>query len=159
MRGSVVVWCAGEIIGALTDIMAEQEPPRGMRRLGGMFSAPLRKLSFLPQRVGAIARDTRPASWRGRLDQADNSATQIMRSPGAAHNLLLAEQAFGNFTITMSLQPRIEGADRQNEALATLARSVSGGVPRRRPSIADQKAMCRLQANIKISVEKQLDSK
>src|SRR5882724_9601628 len=40
MRGSVVVWRAGEIIGALTDIMAEQSLQGGCRRLGGMFSAP-----------------------------------------------------------------------------------------------------------------------
>ena len=39
----------------------------------------------------------------------------------------------------MSLQPGIEGADRQNEALATLARKCERGVPRRRPSIADKK--------------------
>ena len=82
-----------------------------------------------------------------------------MRSPGAAHNLLLAEQAFGNFTITMSLQPRIEGADRQNEAPATLARKRQWGSTETAAFDRRQKAMCRLQANIKISVEKQLDSK
>jgi len=82
-----------------------------------------------------------------------------MRSPGAAHNLLLAEQAFGNFTITMSLQPGIEGADRQNEALATLTRKCERGSTETTAFDRRQKAMCRLQANIKISVEKQLDSK
>ena len=47
------------------------------------------------------------------LDQADNSAAKIMALPGAAPNPLLAEQAFGNFTIAMSLQPCIEGSHRQ----------------------------------------------
>jgi hypothetical protein len=76
-----------------------------------------------------------------------------MRSPGAAHNLLLAEQAFGNFTITMSLQPRIEGADRQNEALATLARKRERRSGQTTAFDRRQKAMCRPQTNIKIGVE------
>src|SRR6266436_6522586 len=50
LRGSVVVWCPGEIAGASADTMAEGSLQGGCRRLGGTFSAPLRKLSFLPQR-------------------------------------------------------------------------------------------------------------
>src|SRR5882762_9104606 len=48
MRGSGVIWYAGEIIGASTDTMAEENLKGGCRRLGGMFSAPPRKLLFLP---------------------------------------------------------------------------------------------------------------
>jgi hypothetical protein len=76
-----------------------------------------------------------------------------MRSPGAAHNLLLAEQAFGNFTVTMSLQPRVEGADRQNEPPATLARKRERRSRQTAAFDRRQKAMCRSQANIKIGVE------
>jgi hypothetical protein len=76
-----------------------------------------------------------------------------MRSPGAAHDLLLTEQAFGNFTITISLQPRIEGADRQNEAPATFARKRERGCTETAAFDRRQEAMCRPQANIKVPVE------
>jgi hypothetical protein len=76
-----------------------------------------------------------------------------MGSPGAAHNLFLAEQAFGNLTIAMSLQPRVEGADRQNEALATLARKGERRSGQTTAFDRRQKAMCRPQTNIKIGVE------
>ena len=153
MRGSVVVWYAGEIIGASTDTMAEESLKGGCRRLGGMFSAPLRKLSFLPRWWAQQRPIAAPHHGEAVLDQADNSAAQIMRSPGAAHNLLLAEQAFGNFTITMSLQPRVEGADRQNEPPATLARKRERRSGQTTAFDRRPKAMCRPQTNIKISVE------
>src|SRR5258708_14727948 len=82
-----------------------------------------------------------------------------MRSPGAAHNLLLAEQAFGNFTITMSLQPRVEGADRQNEPPATLARKRERRSGQTAAFARPQKAMSRPQTNIKNRVETHLDGK
>src|SRR3984893_9147064 len=74
-----------------------------------------------------------------------------MRSPGAAHNLLLAKQAFGNFTITMSLQPRVEGADRQNEPPATLARKRERRSGQTTAFNRRQEAMCRPQTNIKLA--------
>ena len=42
------------------------EPPRGMPKIGGyVFGTPAEAL-ISSAKVGAIARDTRPASWRGR---------------------------------------------------------------------------------------------
>jgi hypothetical protein len=49
MRGSGVIWYAGEIIGASTDTMAEENLKGGCRRLGGVFSAPLSDHSLLPR--------------------------------------------------------------------------------------------------------------
>jgi hypothetical protein len=76
-----------------------------------------------------------------------------MRFPGAARNLLLSEQTFGNLAITMSLQPRVEGADRQNEPPATLARKREWRSGQTTAFDRQQKAMCRPRTNIKISVE------
>ncbi len=91
MRGSGVIWYAGEIIGASTDTMAEENLKGGCRRLGGVFSAPLSDHSLLPRWWAQQRPIAAPHHGEAVLDQADNSAAQIMRSPGAAHNPLVAE--------------------------------------------------------------------
>ena len=149
----MVVWYAAEIIGASADTMEEEGLKGGCRRLGVCFRHPRGELSFLARwwvQQRAIAA---PHHGKAVLDEADNLASQIIRSPGAADNPLLAEQAFGNFTITISLQRRIEGADRQNEALATLARKSDRGSAETASLDRRQEATCRPQANIKIPVE------
>jgi len=125
----------------------------GCRRLRGyVFRHPCGSSHFLPPKVGAIARDTRPAYGEAVLDQADNSGYADHALSRSGPKPAPCEQAFGNFTITMSLQPRVEGADRQNEALRRWRGSARGewadtAFNRR------QKAMCPPQTNIKISVE------
>jgi hypothetical protein len=42
------------------------------------------------------------------LNQADRPAAKIVAFPGAAVDSLPAEQAFGNLSIAISLQPSVE---------------------------------------------------
>ena len=44
------------------------------------------------------------------LNQTDRPAAKIVAFPGAAVNSLPPEQAFGNLSIAISLQPSVEGS-------------------------------------------------
>lgn len=52
----MVVWYAGEIIGASTDTMADEGLKVGCRTLGGVFSAPPRAAYFFRKRGLSKAR-------------------------------------------------------------------------------------------------------
>src|SRR5882724_4569136 len=102
---SVFVWCAGDIIGASTDTMAEESLKGGCRRLGGVFSAPLSEHSLLPRWSAQQCAIATPHQSEAVLDQADGQAAKIMVLPGAATDALLAEQALCDFAIVIPRQP------------------------------------------------------
>ena len=58
---------------------------------GSIFDTPQEQLYLSSGMAGATMRDNRLASGHAALDQADDSATQIMRFPRAARYALLAE--------------------------------------------------------------------